>query len=110
MVGNRVATTGSSDKKFDAYATVNNNAFKIIAGSRLRTGTWYVEIQGLSALGKSKAGSVNIRTLRFDFNGYFGQVGDPVVESTKRYDYNNDILKIPVTPATENTAYAFELV
>ncbi|KAF5582650.1 glycoside hydrolase family 39 [Fusarium pseudocircinatum] len=111
MQGRRVGTTGTSDGKFEVFATKDgSNKFKIIAGARRTMGTWKIQVKGLSSLKLSKSGSIRVQQLRFDFDGYYGKVGTPVDLGTKTYKYSNDVVTFQVTPSTINTAYAFELV
>lgn len=110
MTGNKLATTRSGDGKFDVYATSSGGktGVKILAGPRLTTGSWTIKVNSLSSLGLPKSGKINIRTYRFDFSGTYSQVGKPVNMGTSSIAYSNDFLTIPVKPATQNTAYAFE--
>jgi hypothetical protein len=108
MTGQRVATTSSADNKFDVYATRGSaaNTVKVLASTRVNSGTYDIKVTGLSAVGKS--GSVSIRTYRFDYDGLYGQVGAPVDLGVYTHAITNDEITFWVAPATAQTAYAFE--
>lgn len=112
MTGQRVATAGSPDRLFDVYATSDGTQYgvKILGGPRLAEGTWAITVAGLTSLGHPSTGEISIRTLRFDFNGTYGEVGLPVDIGVTTHQYEGDSLTWTVTPATNQTAYAFEFV
>ena len=110
MTGYRVATEPSPDRLFDVYATSDGSpsGVKILCGPRVVNGTWAITVDGLSHVGHKQTGSVLIRTLRFDWNGIYGYVGLPVDMGVTEHQYKGDSLTFTVTPATDQTAYAFE--
>lgn len=110
MTGYRVATEGSPDRLFDVFATSDGSpsGVKILCGPRLANGTWAITVDGLSHLGYEQRGSIPIRTLRFDWNGTYGDVGLPIDMGVTEHQYEGDSLIFTVTPATSQTAYAFE--
>lgn len=113
MVGERVATVGSADRSFDVYATSDGlrSGVKVLCGSRQALGTWQIKVEDLSSVGLPKCGTIGIRTLRFDFTGgIYGDVGLPVDMGVTKYRYSGDSVTWSVTPATNQTAYAFEFV
>jgi hypothetical protein len=62
-------------------------------------------------LGLPLSGTVNIRTLRFDYaGGKFGNVGLPVEMNVIEHDYSDGSVTWWVTPTNNQTAYAFEFV
>ncbi|KAL2066670.1 hypothetical protein VTL71DRAFT_2742 [Oculimacula yallundae] len=111
MTGERLATSGSADGKFDVYATRGGaaNTVKILAGTRGTTGLYDITVTGLSAVGLT-SGNVNVRTRRFDNNGQYGEVGAPVDMGVWGHTIANDQITFHVQPATASTAYAFEFV
>jgi hypothetical protein len=109
MTGHRVATTASGDKKMDVFAVVGKDAARFMVGARLATGTWQLRINGLSALGLSKSGSVRIKTWAFPFNGHYGRVDGPKDEGTVTHKYDGDGVTFPIFQKDQHTAYAFEL-
>lgn len=78
MTGERVATTASADRTFDVFATVENNSIKILAGTRTVQKNYEIKVSGLSKLGLPSDGSVQVRTLRFDWAGTKAEIGEPV--------------------------------
>ncbi|KIW14275.1 hypothetical protein PV08_07057 [Exophiala spinifera] len=110
MTGERVATTGAGDRKFDCYATMDGNgAVKILCGTRLVGDTYSVTAEGLAAAGLPDSGTVNICTYRFDFDGSaYADVQGPVALGSSSHSYSGGAVTWQVTPATNETAYAFE--
>ncbi|KAH6855848.1 glycoside hydrolase superfamily [Chaetomium sp. MPI-CAGE-AT-0009] len=108
MTGNRVATTASSDLKFDVFATTSGGKVKIIAGTRSAQRAYTIKISGFSSLGRPASGSVNVRTYRFDWAGPEGEVTAPVDLGTRMYTYSGDTLNINMNPPTNSTAFAYE--
>ena len=109
MTGNRVATTGSTDAKFDAYATVGDKV-RILCGTRLVTGTWQLQVQNLNAIGLPSSGSVNIQTWGFINNGHTGQVGGPTNRGVVAHSYSGNTVTFPIYQTSQDnvTAWAFE--
>ncbi|KAF4550483.1 Hypothetical protein D9617_17g047510 [Elsinoe fawcettii] len=112
MGGNRVATSGPADGGFDVFATrgTESKSVKIIAGNRANTRTYDITVTGLTSVGLPAAGTINMRTLRFDWNGRFGEIGAPVDLGVVPHQYSNDQVTFWVAPETANTAYAFEFL
>lgn len=110
MRGKRVATVGSPDRLFDVYATSDGfpSGVKILCGTMAAEGTWAITVNGLGHLGRAPSGKIGIRTLRFDFNGVYGNESLPVDMGVTEHQYDGDSLTWTVTPATNQTAYAFE--
>lgn len=90
MVGERVATAASADAKSDVFAVVEGSGAKILAGTRTVQGTYEVVVSGLSRLGLPTEGSVQVRTLRFDWAGAKVDVGEPVDLGVANVDYSSD--------------------
>lgn len=112
MTGERVQTTGSSDRQFDLYATssgAGNSSVKILCGSRLDAGTWDILVTGLGRAGIGTNSSVSAHTYQFDYTGgQFGNVPAPVDPGVQVHTSSNDQLVLRVSPDGTN-AYAFEL-
>lgn len=87
MTGNRVATTASSDLRFDVFATRSGSSVDIIAGTRSIHAPYDIKINGLQSLGLPADGSVKVTTTRFDWAGDKGQIDAPVSlgQSTLKY-------------------------
>ncbi|KAJ3940557.1 uncharacterized protein N0V96_009561 [Colletotrichum fioriniae] len=109
MTGERVATTASADRTFDVFATVENNSIKILAGTRTVQKNYEIKVSGLSKLGLPSDGSVQVRTLRFDWAGTKAEIGEPVDLGVTTLSSASDSLTILVEPPTNSTAFAFEL-
>ncbi|KAF2729236.1 glycoside hydrolase [Polyplosphaeria fusca] len=108
MTGEKLATTGAKDRRFDVFATREEGVVKLIAGTRSVKAQYEVRISGLTALGLGKSGKVSVKTLRFDWSGDRGQVGGPVEVGVKDVAYENDEMTILVDPMANSTAYAYE--
>ncbi|KAK2808651.1 hypothetical protein FQN50_004515 [Emmonsiellopsis sp. PD_5] len=87
MTGNRPATTATSDRLFDVFATTSNNTIKILAGTRTVPDSYDIEIYSVSSLGFPPEGSVAIRSYRFDWNGAQGAVDAPVDLGCEEKEY-----------------------
>jgi hypothetical protein len=109
MTGHRVATTASGDKKLDVFATVGNDAARLLVGARLATGTWQLRVNGFSSLGLPKGGSVSIKTWAFPFSGHYGRVDGPKDEGIVSHKYEGDGVTFPIFQKDKSTAYAFEI-
>lgn len=80
MSGQRATTKGSANGKFDCFATIGaeGDQVRILAGSRVVTGSYTLEIQGLTAVGYPSSG-----TLDADYYAFYGSddifepFGDP---------------------------------
>lgn len=111
MTGNRLATTGSADNLFDVYATAGSTAdsIKILAGSRMRAGSWNIVVKNLDAFGLPPSGTITIHTWHFTFaNGIFGNE-PPSDQGNFDHPYTNNELVFNVGPDS-TTGYAFEFV
>lgn len=110
MTGYRVGTTVSSDYILDAYATVDktNKVARVLVGSRLQSGTWYVRLDNLSSLGLPTSGSLNIHTLGFPDKGHYGQVDAPNDLGYYAHDYSGNSVTFPIYQTDKTTAYAFD--
>ncbi|KAJ9608904.1 hypothetical protein H2200_006675 [Cladophialophora chaetospira] len=112
MNGERVGTSGAGDRKFDCFATKDGSSrqeVKILCGTRLVGDTYQVTVEDLSSVGLSPSGTLQIHTYRFDFDGStYADVSGPVDLGVASHDYNGDSVTWQVTPATNQTAYAFE--
>lgn len=113
MTGHRIGTTPSGDLKLDAYATAGgaDGIARVLAGVRVAQGTWYVQLENLSALGLPKQGSVNVRTLAFPVGSdvHYGEIDGPRVVATTMHAYQGDSLTLEVVQKDNTTAYAFEV-
>lgn len=103
MTGDRLATTASSDRRFDVFATKSGNAVKIMAGTRSVKAAYDISVSGLAGLGLSGAESVDVKVLRFDWAGAGGKVGPPVDMGIRATSYKDgkvsDVLRYHVVEA-----------
>lgn len=110
MTGVRAGTQGSADGKLDVYTTIGATTVRNLVGMLNDTGTWYLTINNLSAVGLPKSGSLAIQTWGFDDDGHFGQEGHPSNRGIASHKYSGNSVTFPVyqTSQDENTAWAFE--
>lgn len=109
MTGNRAATTGTGDRIMDVYATVGDKV-RILTGNRLQTGTWYITVNNLSAVGLPTSGTLNIQTWGFDDKGHYGEVDGPSNRGVYGHTYSGNTVTFPVyqTSQDQYTAWGFE--
>ena len=110
MTGQRVTTTGSGDRILDVYSTVDGKNARILTGVRLKTGTWYITVKNLSAIGLPTSGTLNIQTWGFDDKGHYGEVDGPSNRGIYGHTYSGNSVTFPIYQTTQdaNTAWAFE--
>jgi len=110
MTGTRIGTDSSEDAKFDVYATMDGTDVKLLAGTRLVEGTYYIQVENLGSIGLPESGILNVKTWAFIDDGHYAQVDGPVRKATKSIVYSNDTVVIPVDQTAEagNSAWAFE--
>jgi len=111
MTGTRRGTLPSSDLKIDTYATVGADGIvRVLAGVRIMTGTWYVSVGNLSAVGLPEAGTLDIHTWGFPVAAdvHYGEVDGPNDLGTVGHAYSGDQVTFPVYQKDNTTAYAFE--
>ncbi|KAH8722904.1 glycoside hydrolase superfamily [Phaeosphaeriaceae sp. PMI808] len=109
MKGDRVATTASSDRQFDVFATKSGNQVNIIAGTRSIKAAYEIKVSGLQSLGLPASGSVRANVVRFDWAGDRGEIKAPVDLGSKTFTYTSNTLSILMDPPTNATAYAYQL-
>ncbi|KAG0148100.1 hypothetical protein CROQUDRAFT_41789 [Cronartium quercuum f. sp. fusiforme G11] len=110
MTGHRVHTKPSLDLKLDVYATVGTHSAIALVGVRATTGTWFLNLDNLSALGLPTSGTVNIRTWAFPVPSsvHYGRVDGPKNLGLLAHHYTHDSVSFPVFQTDKTTAYAFE--
>ncbi|KAK7967168.1 uncharacterized protein PG986_001445 [Apiospora aurea] len=110
MTGVRVGTTGSEDGRFDAYATLGEDRVRVLAGPKVRSGQWKVQVEGLAAAGYADAsGSVDVESWEFQGSNAFAVTGPPAYKGVKTYQYSSGSVIIPVSQTNNYTAHAFEI-
>jgi hypothetical protein len=113
MTGQRVGTLPSPDLLLDTYATIgNDNIIRIMAGTRVVSGTRYVQVNNLASLGLPKSGSLNVHTYSFDSNAtdqHYGRVEGPTDLGMSMVSYSGNSMTLAVVNTARNTtAYVFE--
>ncbi|PSN59515.1 glycoside hydrolase [Corynespora cassiicola Philippines] len=108
MLGDRVATTASSDRLFDVYATKDGSTVKVIAGTRTVQAAYNFSISGLDSIGLVASGKVDVRTYRFDWAGPTGEMGPPTDLGVSSFSHEDGVINILVDFPTNATAYAYE--
>ena len=103
MVGQRVSTEGSTDRLFDVYATLDGRNLKILAGSRIREGTWSIQVLGLNG-----DGNVDVRKWMFPATSQYSILDAPVDAGVSSCAISGGVLTINVE-SDSTTAYAYEL-
>lgn len=110
MTGVRAGTTGSGDGVLDVYTTVGTDKVRTLAGVLLQTGTWYITIHNLQAVGLPASGTLSIQTWGFDDKGHMGEVDGPSNRGVYGHTYSGGSVTFPIyqTQADEYTAWGFE--
>lgn len=134
MTGERLATKAADDSLFDVFATKSADGLvKVIAGTRIVESQYDIQISGLEGV------AVSVATYRFDWAGPAGEIGAPVALGTstvnvsdgmvsdvflssasffplpgkdldmKIANVSSEQITISVDPATNATAYAYEI-
>lgn len=108
MTGYRVGTTPSADLALDTYVTVGSSLVKILCGVRIKTGTWQITVNDLSAVGLPTSGTLDIHTYEFYTNGYYAGVDAPLDLGWYEHTYSGNSVTFPIYQVNTTTAYAFE--
>lgn len=91
MEGERAVSAASEDGLFDAFAVVQDDGtVKIIAGTASVVEPYEISVSGLSALGLEEEGEVEVRTIRFDYEGIDVDTGGPVDLGSETLAYSGD--------------------
>lgn len=95
MEGERAVSEASEDGLFDAFAVVQEDgAVKIIAGTASVVEPYEIAVSGFSALGLEEEGEVEVRTIRFDYEGIDVDTGGPVDLGTETLAYSEDTVSV----------------
>ncbi|KAJ5166095.1 uncharacterized protein N7482_004876 [Penicillium canariense] len=108
MTGHRVETSGTGDRLFDVYATVDAQKVRILSGTRITTGDWQITVNGLSAVGLPREGTVGIQTWGFAGKSVYEEVDAPSDRGIVSHAYSDDTLTFPIYQTDASTAWAFE--
>lgn len=108
MTGHRVETSGTGDRLFDVYATVDAHKVRILSGTRITTGNWQITVKGMSAVGLPAEGTVDIQTWGFAGTNRYQEVDSPSDRGIVSHTYSGDVLTFPIFQTDTSTAWAFE--
>lgn len=108
MKGTRVKTTASEDLTFDAFAVTSDSGLKIIAGTRTVEAPYEIVVNGVSTLGLPEEGSVQIRTIQFDYDGKATDTGPPKDLGLSELSYSNDKVRVGTDGDVLNSANAVD--
>jgi hypothetical protein len=108
MTGHRVETSGTGDRLFDVYATVDSDKVRILSGTRITAGNWQITVKGMSAVGLPSEGTVDIQTWGFAGTSVFEEVDSPSDRGIVSHTYSGDALTFPIFQTDASTAWAFE--
>ncbi|RKK36194.1 hypothetical protein BFJ67_g12948 [Fusarium oxysporum f. sp. cepae] len=106
MKGQRLRTTASSDGLFDAYATVEGDVVRILAGTRSRPGNWTIDVVGLTDDTRVKVKTLAFRVVDGD---RFKRVDRPHDLEEREEVVKEGKLKLRMKHQDPTTAFAFEL-
>jgi len=109
MTGVRVRTNGSTDRWFDAYATKGEDKVRILAGVKVKTGTWSLVVRGLDAVGYPPSGSLNVTTYSFEGSSISQIAALPTHRGTDAVTYSDNALTLMIRQTTQTTGWAFEV-
>lgn len=108
MTGNRATVDRTGDTHLDVYATVGEDRVRMLVGTKLATGTWYVTIDDLESVGLPASGSLSIDTWGFDGSDPLAVQAAPAFRNTVSHDYTDGALTIPIYQEDNHTGWAFE--
>lgn len=110
MTGYRVATLPTADKGGDVYAVVGSDKVRLLVGSRTNTGTWYIRLDNMVALGLPASGTLNIQTWGFpgNANNHYAEYDAPSNLGIVGHSYSGGSLTFAIYQQDTTTAYAFE--
>lgn len=110
MTGHRASSSGSADGAADAFATVDSDRVRILAGVRQQVGEWTLQIDNLPSVGLPSEGTVTVQTYAFVDNGVYGAVDAPQDRGTFDHQISGGSVSFAIYSPQEDvdTAYAFE--
>ncbi|KAF8847539.1 glycoside hydrolase [Acephala macrosclerotiorum] len=110
MTGYRVATDATSNLNGEVYAVVGSDRVRLLAGARIATGDWAIQLSNLSALGLPTSGTLNIHTYRFEGNAtnHFQEYDQPTDLGVVGHQYSGDTVTFPIWSTEPTTSLAFE--
>lgn len=94
MEGERAVSAASEDGLFDVFAVVQDGMARLIAGTASVVEPYEISVSRMSALGLEEEGEVEVRTIRFDYEGIDVDTGGPVDLGTETLAYSEDTVSI----------------
>lgn len=108
MTGNRLQVDRSGDTHLDVYATAGVDRVRLMVGTKLQQGTWYVTLDNLPAVGLPASGTLDIDTWGFDGSDPFAVQNPPSFRNTVGHEYEGGSLTFPIFQDDTTTGWAFE--
>lgn len=112
-VGDRRQTAPTADLLGDVFAvvttTTTTTTARLLVGARAATGTFYIDVYGLTAIGLPAAGTLDIHTYGFpSTSDHYAELDAPEDLGWYGHTYSGDVVSFPIFQTDEYTAYAFE--
>ncbi|KAF5529495.1 glycoside hydrolase family 39 [Fusarium mexicanum] len=111
MVGQRAKTVGSTDRKWDCFATIGprGDQVRILAGTRVVTGNYTLHIKGLDTVGYKGRGKLNAKFYAFyGSDDIFQPFGDPPYLGTQSVPIVNGEAQLNVNVTDPHTGWRIE--
>jgi len=109
MTGNRIATDPTQDLQGEVYAVVDSDRVRLLVGTRVPTGTWYINLSSLSSISLPTSGTLNIHTYRFNgSSNHFQEYDYPVDLRVYEHLYSSNQLPFPIYTTETYSALAFK--
>lgn len=111
MVGRRATTTGSTDRKFDAFATIGSRGdqVRVLVGTRVANGNYTLQIKGLGSVGYPQTGTLNAKYYAFyGSDNIFDVAQDTPYLGTQTVAIVNGVADLNVNFPDLHTAFRIE--
>ncbi|CAK7203969.1 hypothetical protein SEUCBS139899_006719 [Sporothrix eucalyptigena] len=109
MTGTRVQTEPTADLLGEVYAVVDTDTVRLLVGSRVATGTFYIELRDLASVGLPESGTLEIHTYGFPgTDDHYAELDAPTDLGWYGHEYSGNTLSFPIYQVDVYTAYAFE--
>jgi hypothetical protein len=109
MTGTRVQTTPTADLRGEVYAVVDVDIVRLLVGSRVATGTFYIQMENLLDVGLPESGTLNIHTWGFPgTDDHYAELDSPADLGWYGHTYSGNTVSFPIYQEDVYTAYAFE--
>ncbi|KAF5963930.1 putative glycoside hydrolase family 39 protein [Fusarium bulbicola] len=111
MVGERAKTVGSTDRKWDCFATIGprGDQVRILAGTRVVTGNYTLHIRGLETVGYQSRKKLDAKFYAFyGSDDIFQPFGDPPYLGTQSVPIVNGEAQLNVNVTDPHTGWRIE--